>query len=69
VPLDASELDGLLATLEELADRLDELAYTCLKDAAGADDPTDPLAWERRLRRARRALERAKAALTLSESD
>ncbi len=62
---DTSEL---VATLQQVEERLRELAYECLRDAA-EDGDQDAVAEERRLQQARRAVERALRALGQETGD
>lgn len=60
-----SDIDSIRERLEELADELGELALVRLRDAIELGETKDEL--ERRLTRARRAVE--KAAYLLSDSN
>jgi hypothetical protein len=56
------DTSDLAATLQHVEERLRELAYECLREAAEDGDP-DAVAEERRLQQARRGVERALRAL------
>jgi hypothetical protein len=56
-------LEDLAERLEVIAEDLADLAIDRLRSAAGSDDPTPDAAEERRITRARRAVEKAAALL------
>jgi hypothetical protein len=67
--MDPEALESINSALDEIAERLGDLAYECLRRASEASDPTQLLAEERRLRQAIRAVQRAGAVLRRSQSD
>ncbi|MBM3672626.1 MAG: hypothetical protein FJW86_10675 [Actinobacteria bacterium] len=62
------DTSDLVATLQQVEERLRELVYECLREAA-EDGDQDAVAEERRLQQARRAVERALRALGQAPED
>lgn len=64
----SQDTSELVAALQQVEERLRDLAYECLRSAAEDGDET-AVAEERRLQQARRAVERALRALGQSPED
>ena len=63
------DLEGIAGALDDIGERLADLAFECLRNASEAADPSSQLAEERRLRQAIRGVQRAAAILRRSRPE